>query len=256
MRTILIIGMGAGDPRYMTAEAIDALNRADIIFVPDKGTEKHALKALRERVLEQFAPKLLDRVVPFEVPERRRGAGDYPAGVEAWRGELEALHAELLARELGNGQTGALLVWGDPAIYDGTIRVLDSLRAAGRDLDYEVIPGISAPQALAARHRIALNRAGEAILVTTGRRLADGGMPPGIDNVVVMLDGETPAFAAIESQGLEIYWGAYLGMEEEILVAGPLAAVREQILSTRAAARAKNGWIMDTYLLRRTAPGR
>jgi precorrin-6A synthase len=256
MRTILIIGMGAGDPHYMTAEAIDALNRADIIFVPDKGTEKHALKALRERVLEQFTPRLLDRVIPFDVPERRRDTANYPAEVDAWRGKLEVLHAELFERELTDGQTGAFLVWGDPALYDGTIRVLDSLRATGRDLDYEVIPGISAPQALAARHRIPLNRAGEAILVTTGRRLAESGMPPGIDNVVVMLDGETPAFAVIEPCGLEIYWGAYLGMEEEILLAGPLGAVREQVLSTRAAARARNGWIMDTYLLRRIAPGR
>src|SRR3712207_7026936 len=42
--------------------------------------------------------------------------------------------------------------------------------------------------ALAAAHRIPLNRVGRPFAVTTGRRLADEGPPPGVDDVVVMLD--------------------------------------------------------------------
>jgi precorrin-6A synthase len=75
-------------------------------------------------------------------------------------------------------------------------------------------------------------------------------MPRDVDDVVVMLDGRT-AFADLPDTDLDVFWGAYLGTPDEILVAGDLAAVREEIVTRRAEARARKGWIMDTYLLRR-----
>ena len=65
-----------------------------------------------------------------------------------------------------------------------------------------------------------------------------------------MLDGGG-AFRAVPAEDFDIWWGAYLGMEQEIVVAGPLAEVGDRILEIREAARAANGWIMDAYLLRR-----
>ncbi len=65
-------------------------------------------------------------------------------------------------------------------------------------LKYEVIPGISSVQALAAKHRIALNRIGESIHITTGRKLAEG-FPNNADSVVVLLDGEQ-SFKMIETR--------------------------------------------------------
>jgi precorrin-6A synthase len=105
-------------------------------------------------------------------------------------------------------------------------------------------------QALAARHRIPLNRVGGAVMVTTGRRLAEDGFPPGVDDVVVMLDAHC-SFRHVEAEGILIYWGAYLGTEDEILISGPLGEVGDEIESRRAQAREAKGWIMDTYLLRR-----
>jgi precorrin-6A synthase len=49
----------------------------------------------------------------------------------------------------------------------------------------------------------------------------------------------------------EIYWGAYLGTKDEILVSGTVADVAGQIQAARGEARERKGWIMDTYLLRR-----
>ncbi|MNN19915.1 precorrin 6A synthase [compost metagenome] len=65
-----------------------------------------------------------------------------------------------------------------------------------------------------------------------------------------MLDGQC-AFAQIDDPGLVIYWGAYLGTEDEVLIAGPLQAVKGRIVQVREEARGRKGWIMDTYLLRR-----
>ena len=94
----------------------------------------------------------------------------------------------MIREELADGQHGAFLVWGDPSLYDSTLRILDQVAAMKTvAFDLDVIPGITSVQALAARHRIALNRIGEPIQITTGRQLAKGMTA---DNVVVMLDGD------------------------------------------------------------------
>jgi precorrin-6A synthase len=172
--------------------------------------------------------------------------------VADWQERRAALYERMLADELGDDGRGAFLIWGDPALYDGTLRILDGVRERG-GVAFEVvsIPGISAVQALAAAHRIALNRVGRPVTVTTGRRLADEGPPRGVDDVVVMLDA-VDAFAALPgADDWEIFWGAYLGTPDEALVHGPLQQVKAEIVRRRAELRARKGWIMDTYLLRR-----
>lgn len=251
MRKILIIGIGAGNPDYVTIQAIKALNQAHVFFIPDKGTEKAALRQLREEICDRFIEKPGYRTVGFKVPDRDARGPDYRGGVEEWRGKLADAYQHLFMEELAEGECGAFLVWGDPALYDSTLRILETIRDRGVALDYEVIPGISAVQALAAQHRIALNRIGEPILITTGRRIADG-LPDDLDNVVVMLDGET-AFRRLDGTDVDIYWGAYLGTGDEILVSGRLSEVTDEIDRVRREAREKNGWIMDTYLLRRVS---
>jgi precorrin-6A synthase len=166
-----------------------------------------------------------------------------------WQARRAALYERMLTTELADGQTGGFLVWGDPALYDGTLNLLH--RAADRHkIELVSVPGISSVAALAAAHRLILNRVGAPVLITTGRRLAEHGMPRDVDDVVVMLDGRC-AFAGLPDADLDIFWGAYLGTPDEMLVSGELAAVRDEIRERRAEARARKGWIMDTYLLRR-----
>ncbi|WP_199089993.1 precorrin-6A synthase (deacetylating) [Bosea sp. ASV33] len=249
MRNILIIGIGAGNPDHMTVEAIEALNRADILFIPDKGEEKAALRALREAICARFIRNADYRAVPVEIPRRAEAGNDYHGVVDDWHERIAARYRDLFEAALQGGQTGALLVWGDPALYDSTLRIMERVAASGFDLDWQVYPGISSVQVLAARHRIPLNTIGAPILITTGRRLA-AGFPADQDSVVVMLDGEQ-TFGKIDPAGLDIWWGAYLGTPDEILRAGPLAELAAEIAEVRAQARARHGWIMDTYLLRR-----
>ncbi|WP_353184705.1 precorrin-6A synthase (deacetylating) [Bosea sp. (in: a-proteobacteria)] len=251
MRTILVIGIGAGNPDHMTVEAIAALNRADVLFIPDKGAEKAGLRRLREAIYRRFIRAPGYRTVAVPIPRRAEAGSDYRGAVDDWHARIAATYRALFEAELAEGGTGALLVWGDPALYDSTLRIIERVAAAGLALDWQVHPGISSVQVLAARHRIPLNGIGAPVLLTTGRRLAQG-FPADQDSVVVMLDGEQ-AFGKIDPAGLEIFWGAYLGMPDEILLAGPLAETAPRIAQLRAEARARHGWIMDTYLLRRRA---
>jgi precorrin-6A synthase len=250
MMQIKVIGVGAGDPDHVTIQAVNALNQVDVFFVLDKGEVKQELVDLRDEILRRFAPDREYRVVVGRDPERDRTSSAYVESVDDWRRRRADVCADLIATELGEDQVGAFLVWGDPSLYDSTLAILDDILDRGElAFEIEVIPGISSVSALAARHRVGLNQVGRPIEITTGRRLAEK-WPDEVDDVVVMLDAQT-AFTAYTDQDAEIYWGAYLGTPDELLVAGKLSEVSTEIVEIRAEARKRKGWIMDTYLLRR-----
>lgn len=247
MRKIRVVGIGAGNPEHITVQAINALNSADVLFLPRKGEDKAELADLRREIIARYLTDPRSRTVEFDLPVRDAGHPSYTGGVGDWYRETAALYAELFAGRLGEGGVGALLVWGDPSLYDGTLRILDLVRATGLAFDIEVIPGISSLHALTAAHATTLNRVAEPVTVTTGRRLSE--RPPEGD-VVVMVDGRL-AFRSVDGEAYDIFWGAYLGTVDEILVSGRLADVAARIETVRAEARARHGWIMDIYLLRR-----
>lgn len=247
MKKILVIGIGAGNPDYMTVQAINALNTVDVFFVLDKGEAAEELIDIREEICRRFITHASYRIVKVPQPERDRASADYKAGVDAWHADKAAVFEMLIGDELEDGKSGAFLVWGDPALYDSTIRILHQILARGVTLfDYEVIPGISSAQALAAGHKIPLNRIGEPVQLTTGRRVASGF---DIDSVVLLDPGS--GLRSLREHDATIYWGAYLGTADEVLISGKLKDVADEILRVRDEMRRAKGWIMDTYLLRR-----
>ena len=251
MRKILVIGIGAGNPEHMTVQAIKALNRADVLLIPTKGVEKAYLAEVRREICDRFLENPACRILDYAVPVRRAD-GSYEDGVHDWHRAIAAVYERVMLAELGEDQTLGLLVWGDPMLYDSTLRIVGHVREAGRvAFETEVIPGITSMQALCAGHGIALNRIGLPVAVTTGRRLAEGWPEPARD-ALVMLDG-VEAFTTVTDPEAEIWWGAYLGTPKEILLSGRLSDMAGPIAETRRTARAENGWIMDTYLIRRPA---
>ena len=251
MRTIRVIGIGAGNPEHMTVQAINALNRSDVLLIPTKGDEKAFLADARRDICDRFLTNPACRVLDYAVPVRRAD-GSYEDGVNDWHRAIAAIYERTLLNAVGEDETLGLLVWGDPMLYDSTLRIIDHVRTAGRvAFDMEVIPGITSVQALCASHGIALNRIGLPVEITTGRRLAEG-WPESSRDALVMLDG-VQAFRTVTDPEAEIWWGAYLGTPHEILLSGRLAEMAETISETRRTAREKHGWIMDTYLIRRPA---
>ncbi|WP_101952170.1 precorrin-6A synthase (deacetylating) [Mycobacterium sp. 3519A] len=242
-RRIHVIGIGAGDPDYVTAQAVAALNDTQVFFAMDKGAQKDDLVALRREICRRFIREPGYRFVELPDPSRAK-SGDYRQAVADWHAARAAVWADAIEAELAPGGVGAFLAWGDPSLYDSTLRILESV-AARVDIDYDVVPGITAIQALTARHRIPLNDVGEPVLITTGRQLRESGLP---GSAVVMLDGDC-SFQACPPQ-TRIWWGAYLGTPDELLMSGTVGEVGVAIVEMRADARARHGWIMDTYLLR------
>jgi precorrin-6A synthase len=241
--TLLLIGIGTGNPDHVTAEAIKALNGADLILIPRKGEAKSDLADLRRQILSRVLTAPVP-VADYDVPQRA-DQDDYLSAVNDWHDAIAKVWAECILAHPG-ARTVGLMVWGDPSLYDSTLRI--AARLSG--VTVKVIPGITSLQVLTAAHAIPLNTLAAPVTVTTGRHLRDHGWPDGASTVAVMLD-KGGAFTALDPKDMRIWWGAYVGMPEEALIRGPLAEVSEEILTTRARLRAEHGWIMDIYLLRR-----
>ena len=242
MTTLHLVGIGTGNPDHVTGQAIKALNGADLILIPRKGTTKSDLAEVRELILSQVLTAPVP-VADYDVPQRA-DQNDYLGAVNDWHDAIARVWAETIAAHPGASNV-ALMVWGDPSLYDSTLRI--AARLPG--LSVKVVPGITSLQALTAAHAIPLNTLAAPVTITTGRQLRDHGWPEGATTLAVMLD-KGGAFTVLPPD-TEIWWGAYVGMPEETLIHGLLGEVSDHILSTRARLRSEHGWIMDIYLLRR-----
>ena len=250
MLQLFLVGIGTGNPDHITREAEQAIRSADLILLPHKEDNKAELAQVRLSLLQQLAVSN-ERIAHFEMPIRRQLGSDYDQQVDEWHDAIAQRWQDCLKANLPSGQGRiALLVWGDPALYDSTLRIASRLGLTQAQV--HVIPGITSMQVLCSAHGIALNEIGAPFLVTTGRQLREQGWPAGIDTLLVMLDGQC-SFEQITLPDAFIYWGAYLGMPQQILMSGKLENVKAAISAERQRARDRHGWIMDIYLLRRPA---
>ena len=250
---LFLVGIGTGNPDHVTRQAEKMLRAADIIMVPHKGTSKSDLADLRYQICDQLlgtdSPPIFNFEMPFRDPDK-----SYLAAVDDWHDAAALVWADTIQNASAKldhpVQTVALLIWGDPSLYDSSMRIAARLDP---EPTITVAPGITSVQALTAAHNIPINALGAPFFVTTGRRLRDKGFPDDTDTAIVMLDGNC-SFTRLNGAEFDIWWGAYLGMPEQILLSGPLDEVSDDIISRRAAARHDHGWIMDIYLLKRRRP--
>lgn len=246
---IWILGVGMG-PQHVTPEVAEVIKTLDYVLAAEKDDDD-GLLALRRAILAGHeCPGTSVELVAVRDPQRDRSVGLSTAGYEDAVADWHLARAQAYAAVLRErGGSAAFLVWGDPSLYDSTIRIVEHIRALGVALEYEVLPGISAPQLLAARHRIVLHDVGRPVHITTGRRLQQA-VAEGMDNIVAMLN---PPPERLDLSGLDdwvIWWGANLGAVGERLVAGRMGDVYGAIVDARREAKREAGWVMDLFLLR------
>ena len=101
MKKILIIGIGAGNPDYVTMQAVNALNQVDVFFIMDKGPSKTKLIELRKEICRRYIRGNDHRFVDATSPGWARDAEDYLATVDNLNRDKQALFERLV--EAGKG---------------------------------------------------------------------------------------------------------------------------------------------------------
>ena len=150
----------------MTLQGAQAIQEADLILIPRKGENKSDLAGLREAIIAQVTdtPPL---VAYFDMPRRRADDG-YLRGVNEWLWhDAIALRWQKTISAHPDAHQVALLIWGDPSLYDSSLCIAARLDPQPRT---KAIPGITALQALTAAHAIPINDLGGPYIVTTRRR--------------------------------------------------------------------------------------
>lgn len=243
-RRVRVIGIGPGGVDQVTVEAIEAMRSVAAFLVVEK-REDDPLVLARERLVARHVREPPPVIVVPDV-ERDRGnhdADSYLSAVTDWHAARAERYREAILSSPGDV---GILVWGDPAFYDSTVRILDRV-AESTPLRVDVIPGVSSLQLLAARHRIVLHEIGGPLHLTTGRRLA-GAIEAGQRNIAAMLLSN-PADLEV-SDGWRVWWGANLGTDSEALASGTTPEVIEEIETHRARVKDEAGWVMDLALMR------
>ncbi|TAG11973.1 MAG: precorrin-6A synthase (deacetylating), partial [Rhodobacterales bacterium] len=114
MITLSLIGIGTGNPDHLTAEAVRALNAANLILLPRKGEAKAELADLRRLILSQVLTVPVP-VADYDVPLRAEQA-DYLGAVQDWHDALAEVWRHSVDERLPHGGEVALMVWGDPSL--------------------------------------------------------------------------------------------------------------------------------------------
>ena len=246
MIDIFLVGIGTGNPEHLSLEGVDILNEVDLVLLPRKNNKKLELFSLRKHICESIIKNKKTIIKEYEVPERIE-ASSYSYSVNIWHKKISENIFQIIKEVKNKNFKLAFLIWGDSGLYDSTLRIISKMNI---DYKLKIIPGISSIQALTSAHLISLNEIGESVLITTGRKLKDEMF---IDNqkVLVLLDGKC-SFKNLNIEKYFIWWGAYLGMKKQVLIKGLLKDVYKKIISQREDSKKKNGWIMDTYLLKKT----
>ncbi|MDX2241279.1 MAG: precorrin-4 C(11)-methyltransferase [Leptolyngbyaceae cyanobacterium bins.302] len=134
---VYIVGAGPGDPELLTIKAQRLLAQADVILFADSLVPKQVLQGVRSDVeLIRTAHKTLEEILPLMV---------------------DRVHA---------GKMVVRLHSGDPCLYGAVQEQMYALLDA--EIPFEVVPGISAFQAAAARLRVELTLPGlvQSIILT------------------------------------------------------------------------------------------
>ncbi|NBB96555.1 MAG: precorrin-6A synthase (deacetylating), partial [Alphaproteobacteria bacterium] len=134
-RDIYLVGIGTGSPSHITLEGVEALRKASVILVPRKGAGKDDLAEIRLRIITASGTQA--QIVPFDYPERDPDL-PYQDRVALWHDDIARRWQAALAAAHVDGAV-ALLVWGDPALYDSTLRIAARLDPAP---NVTVVPGI------------------------------------------------------------------------------------------------------------------
>ncbi|HEY5585635.1 MAG TPA: precorrin-2 C(20)-methyltransferase [Ruminiclostridium sp.] len=126
------VGVGPGDPKLLTLQAVEVLQRVSVIAVPDTDGEKTAMKIVKDYIKGKeimYCPMPMSRDLEFVASKHQESC-------------------EMLERELIAGKDIAFITLGDPTIYSTYMYIHKMMIEKGYST--KIIPGITSFCAAAA----------------------------------------------------------------------------------------------------------
>src|SRR5919107_6080658 len=124
------IGCGPGDPDLLTLKAINLIKNADIIYTP---TAREGKPSVALSIVEKFINKGTEiRQLIFPMIK------DFSKLRENWKN-----NALEITNSIRNGKKTVYLTVGDPSLYSTWIYIYKELIDKHKDIDVEIIPGIT-----------------------------------------------------------------------------------------------------------------
>jgi precorrin-2/cobalt-factor-2 C20-methyltransferase len=140
---LFCVGCGPGDPELLTIRALNLITEADVIFVPTSKLDKPsiALSIVAKYIKE--TTKIINLVFPMV--KDKGSLKDY------WK--KNTLEISQMVR---TGKKTLYLTVGDPSLYSTWIYIHRELKKNHKDIEIEIIPGITSIFAFAAESKLSL----------------------------------------------------------------------------------------------------
>ena len=136
---------------------------------PTREPRKPISAASAAAVIDRYVRDRPFRAVEYQVPPDVEESDDYEGAVSEWHADISETFGRLIAENSKQIDIGTFLVWGDPTLYDGTLGILEHLRAKGAVSNSIMTSSGISIQALAAGTASRPARLAEAVLITNGR---------------------------------------------------------------------------------------
>lgn len=212
------VGIGPGDPRYLTLRAADVLRSADVIFTV---ISRNASSSVSRSVVESLRPRGEIRLQMFSMSRDR-----------ATREAQVQANADAIIDELRAGRDCAFATLGDAMTYSTFGYVLDRIRKAIPGVEVEIVPGVTSFATLAAKAETVLVENGEQLRVIPSFRsdMAESlDFPKGSTTILLKTYRSRAALLdrLAREENVEILYGEHLTMEGQTLLTDP-DAIRER----------------------------
>ncbi len=149
------IGVGPGDPNFITLKAVEILKQVDMVFAASSAKNPHSLAA--EIAKPHLKASVPIQIMPFPMTRNKQTME------AAWQD-----NAETVIKVLAQGKNAAFITLGDCMTYSTYGYLLKSIRKLAPDTEICSIPGITSYQAAAARINTPLVEGEESMTLLSG----------------------------------------------------------------------------------------
>ncbi|MGI9010522.1 MAG: precorrin-2 C(20)-methyltransferase [Nitrososphaeraceae archaeon] len=140
---LFCVGCGPGDPELLTIKALNLIKEADVIFVPTSKSDKPSIALSIVAKYINKSTKIINLVFPM--------IKDKNSLKEYWKKNTSEI-----SEMVRTGKKTLYLTVGDPSLYSTWIYIHRELKNNHKDIEIEIIPGITSIFAFAAESKISL----------------------------------------------------------------------------------------------------